>query len=206
MGGLQRCCQAAQLDQSVPRGVYGNFGPVGDGPSADEQFATNLLVQMALPPLLAALQGEDSVVVRNAAVALAFFGQPESRPEMLLGLNGSDSYRRWEAVFSLKMVGDAEVVTELIVLLDPATEPEIRVRQEAVLVLSATGDKRVASALLFSLLEDPSPQVRWRAAMGISRLGEPSLLGSLEQAQSTEPDIEVLKWIEGAITKLRVGH
>ena len=100
--------------------------------------ATDREAQEAIPFLLEALQYPDPVVVRNAAVALAFFGQPEARPELLHGLENPDSWRRWEAVFSLKRIGDDEVASALIALLSEETEPVTRVRQESALTLDVS--------------------------------------------------------------------
>ena len=156
----------------------------------------------AIPLLLTALESPDPVVVRNAGVALAFFAQPEARPELLRGLNDPDSFRRWEAVFSLKNVGDPEVVAALIPLLNEEIESETRVRQEAALALGRIGDSEAVPALLDALQKDRSPQVRWRAAMALSQLGDATLVSELKQALSTEEAPQVREHIEAAVAKL----
>jgi len=89
----------------------------------------------AIPLLLPALESADLVVVRNAAVALAFFDCPEAISELLEGLKDTDEFRRWEAIFSLRNIGDSEVAKALIRLLDETIEPAERVRGEAALTL-----------------------------------------------------------------------
>jgi len=156
----------------------------------------------AVPLLLAALETEDPVVRRNAAVALAFFSQPEAIPELLAGLGDPDEFRRWEAVFSLRDIGDAEVAGALAVLLDETTEPADRVRGEAALTLGRIGGDEVVPALLNAVQNDRSPQVRWRAASALSRLGDASLVTQLEQALTAEEDPQVREFIEDAIDQL----
>ena len=65
------------------------------------------------------------------------------------------------------------------------------------------GGEGVASALLTVLREDSSHEVRWRAAAALSRLGDDSVVGDLEQALSNEEHPQVLENIEKAIAKLQ---
>ena len=152
--------------------------------------------------LVSGLDNDAPIVVRNAAVALAFFGQPEAREELMRGLHDPDSYRRWEAVFSIKEVADPSVVEALIPLLDATLETEVRVRQETALSLGSIGGEKGRDALLIALREDISPQVRWRAALALSRIGDPSVVGELQQALSIERDPQVLEFIQKAIDRL----
>ena len=157
----------------------------------------------AIPLLLAGLEHTDPLVVRNAAVALASFGQAEARAELIRGLNDPDTYRRWEAVFSLKSIGDPEVANALITVLNGKVEAVTRVRQEAALTLGRIGGEGVAPALFTALQDDPSPDVRWRAAAALSRLGDASVISDLEVVLATEEDPKVRENIEGAITRLQ---
>jgi len=156
-----------------------------------------------IPLLRVGLEDPDPLVVRNAAVALAFFSHPDSRLELLRGSNDPDPFRRWEAIFILKNVGGPEVVQKLIPLLNREIEPETMVRQAVALTLGRIGGEQAAPALLDALREDPSPQVRWRIAMSLSMLGDASLVSELDQALSTEVDPQVRGHIEDAITKLQ---
>ena len=156
----------------------------------------------AIPLFVANLEHPDPVVVRNAAVALAFFGQPEARAELLRALKDSDTFRRWEAVFSLGEIGAPEVVEALLPLSEDRVELETRVRQEVVLVLGRIGGEEVVPALLNALQEDRSPGVRWRAALALSRLGDASLRGALEQALAAEDDPMAQEYIEDALANL----
>ena len=158
----------------------------------------------AIPYLDAGLEDADPVVVRNAAVALAFFSQPQARTELLAGLHDQDSFRRWEAVFSLRNIGDSQVVDALIPLLDGAADPDTRVRGEVALNLGRIGGEGVAQTLLDALREDPSSQVRWRCAMSLGGLGDPSVVEAMKQVLLSEEDSQVREFIEKAIEKLQV--
>ena len=157
----------------------------------------------AIPMFVLGLDSDTPVVVRNAAVALAFLAQSEGRAELIQGLKDPDSYRRWETVFSLKEVADISVIEALIPLLDVAVETEVRVRQETALTLGSIGTEKAQNALLVALREDISPHVRWRAALALLRIGDPSVVGKLQQAMSIEQDPQVLEFIQKAIDELR---
>jgi HEAT repeat protein len=149
-----------------------------------------------------ALQDADPVAVRNAAVALAFFSRPESVPELVKGLQDPDSFRRWEAVFSLAKVGTVEIVKDLTPLLKEGLEAEVRVRNETALTLGRIGGQEAVEALLEALRTDSSPQVRWRAASSLGRVGDESIVEELRELQASETDQEMRKYIDEAIEKL----
>jgi HEAT repeat protein len=155
----------------------------------------------AVPEFLAALECEDPVVVHNAAVALAFFGRAESRPALLRALDHPDEYQRWEAVFSFRKVGNAEVAAVLVGHLDPSLEPSTRVRGESALVLGRILKDDAVPTLLKPLREDPSRDVRWRAALALSRLNVGDSLGDLKGILAAEKDAEVRKLIQKRIEK-----
>jgi HEAT repeat protein len=149
-----------------------------------------------------ALRDPDAVVVRNAAVALAFFSRPESVPELVKGLKDPDSFRRWEAVFSLSKVVTAEIVEDLTPLLKENLESEVRVRNEVALTLGRVKSGESVEALLEALRTDSNPQVRWRAASSLGRIGDESIVEELREIQVLEGDEEVRKYIGDAIEKL----
>jgi len=149
------------------------------------------------------LEDPDVQIVRNAAVALAFFSQPQARPELIRGLYGPDSYRRGEAIFSLRNFADSEVVAALVPLLDGAADPDTRVRGEVALNLGRNGGEGVARVLLDALAGAPSSQVRWRSAMSLGWLGDPSVVAEMERLLLSEEDSQALDFIEEAIKKLQ---
>jgi HEAT repeat protein len=157
----------------------------------------------AVPLLRPALQDTDPVAVRNAAVALAFFGQPEARTELLKGLADEDAYRRWEAIFILRRIGSPEVTRTLIPLLDHELEPDEKVRREVTLTLGYMDSGEVIVPLLDVLQKDESPQVRWRAAMTLAKVGDAAIAPDLKQAMSIEEDPLVREHIEKALVKIK---
>ena len=148
------------------------------------------------------LVSPDAVVVRNAAVALAFFGQGHGVDELLKALHDPDEFRRWEAVFSLKGIAGPQEFNALVVHLNPQQEPAVRVRQEVALALGNSGNVEMVEQLMEALREDSSAQVRWRAALSIGKLGDSSVVGELGRLLATEEDSLVREHISGAIAKL----
>lgn len=148
------------------------------------------------------LVSPDAVVVRNAAVALAFFGQSHGVDELLKALHDPDEFRRWEAVFSLKGIAGPQEFNALVVHLNPQQEPAVRVRQEVALALGNSGNVEMVEQLMEALREDSSAQVRWRAALSIGKLGDSSVVGELGRLLAAEEDSLVREHISGAIAKL----
>lgn len=165
--------------------------------------AVNRTGSEAIPSLRNVLYSHDAAAVRNAAIGLAFFGQSEGRAELLRGLNDQDAFRRWEVVYSLRQVGSHEVALELASLLEPAREPDVRVRSEATLALGYMGGPGVIPLLVNALRRDKSPQVRWRAAMTLSRVGNASVVQALREIMSTEQDPQVREHVEAALRNVR---
>ncbi len=157
----------------------------------------------ALPILFEGLESAEPDVVLNAAVALAFFSQPEARPRLLAALEDSRDFRRWEAVFSLKQVMDSQVTEAFIQRLDESVESDPGVRGEAALGLRVGEGPLIVPALLSSLRNDSSPKVRWRAAMTLGSIGDPALVEELEQVLETEFDPSVREFVEEAITDIK---
>ena len=139
------------------------------------------------------------MVVRNAAIALAFFQREEARPELLNGLEDPDSFRRWEAVFSLKNISSVQVITALLPLLDESVEPETRVRSQVALTLGQIGSPELVPALLGTLTNDPEPSVRLRAVMSLRRIGGPAALEGLRAALAIEEEATVRDALQKAI-------
>ena len=153
----------------------------------------------AIPEFISALEDTDPVVVRNAAIALAFFHHEEARPELLNSLEDPDSFRRWEAVFSLNNVGSDEVIMALLPRLDESVEPNTRVRSQVALTLGQIGGPELVPALLGTLKNDPEPGVRMRAVLSLGRTGGPAALEGLRAALAVEPDTTVRDALKNAI-------
>ena len=156
-----------------------------------------------IPLFLEALDDPEPVVVHNAALGLAFFDRPEARPALIESLKSPIAYRRWEAVFSLRNVGNDQVVAAILPLLDPLVEPDDGVRGEVVLALGRIALEQTTPDLLDALRNDISPKVRWRTTLSLGSSSDPSVLTELEQALSVEQDSQVREGIEDAIAQLR---
>jgi len=153
---------------------------------------------LVVPRLIAALEGENQTIAWNAAVTLSLFGRTEAVPLLHQGLSSS-GWRRWEAVNALGRVWNDETVLELITLLRRGPED---VRKEATLSLGRIGGEHALLALLEALASDPSPEVRWRAAMMITRVGTLANARLLQELLEMETDSLVIEYIEKAITAL----
>ena len=110
--------------------------------------------------------------------------------------------RRWDAVFSLREIGDGDTALSILPLLDPSLELDDGVRSETALTLAAIGGPAAIPPLLDTLRNDPSPEVRWRAALGLSSAGSPELVDELKEVLATEEDPDVREGIESAIESL----
>jgi HEAT repeat protein len=157
----------------------------------------------AIPVFLEAIKEKDSTVAHNAAVALSFFGRSEARPRLFQALKEANEFRRWEAVFSFRKIGNADVVQILNHIMSEKNEASERVRGEAVLVLGGIGNEEMISKLLNILHQDSSFKVRYRAALSLSMLGNACLAGQLKEALSSEKNSLVLESIEKAIDRVK---
>jgi len=154
-----------------------------------------------VPILREALADPNPTVARNAAIALAFFGQAEAGPQLLEGLASDNPFIRWESTFSLRQVGSPEIADALLPYLRADIEPSERVRGETALALGYMKSPEVIAPLLDVLRKDPSPGVRWRAAMTLSKVGDSAVIEDLEQIMVAEQDAKVKKQIEDTLTK-----
>ncbi len=155
-----------------------------------------------VPRLLGGLEDGDPDVLHNAAIALAFFGRPEARAQLLRALSDPIEFRRWEAVYSFRDLGNAAVVDALLPLLDVVNESSTRVRGETALVLGRIGDDRVVPALVRTLRADDSREVRWRAALALMSVGDACLTGVLQDVLSFETDTRVREQINKTIAAM----
>jgi HEAT repeat protein len=156
----------------------------------------------AVPPFVEALKSEDPNVVHNAAVALGFFRRAEARDQLLRTLGDPIVFRRWEAVYSFRGLGNAAVIAALIPLLDSANESSIRVRGETALVLGRIGDATVVPALMRALRTDASREVRWRAGLALKSVGNTCLTGELQDVLSSEAETMVREQISKTLAAI----
>ena len=135
----------------------------------------------AIPLFLSGLEDLDPIVIRNAAVALAFFEHEAAIPELLRALDDPDSFRRWEAIFSLKEIGNNEVIAALVPFLDETREESTRVRSEVALALGRMGGSTEFPVQKRYIVCSSSVEVHGVAAWGFRS----PLMVSLSEAAST---------------------
>ena len=121
------------------------------------------------------------------------------------GLDSSDAFQAWEAVYCLGMVHDEESVPLLTEILTDVEGREKGMRQEAAMTLGRIGDLAAIPALIVAL-EDPEAGVRWRAAQTLSGFGDPGAIPAIESALALEEDEFAVEQMRRAIEKLREGE
>ena len=156
-----------------------------------------------VPIFVEAALSNDLRLVHYAGIALAFFDRPEGEPALIASLGSTESFRRWEAVFSLRNVASQAGIEAIIPLLDTNVESDTGVRGEVALTLGNVGGEQAVPVLMATLRSDPSAEVRWRAALGLSVAGDASLLSELEVALADEQDDQVRETIQQTIDALR---
>jgi HEAT repeat protein len=147
-----------------------------------------------------ALEGPDTRWHWNAAIGLSFFGDSKGLDHIHNALKVALEWRRWEAVNALGRVHDERTAA----LLEPLvrSDPSIRVRQECVVALGGICDEK-AKEILVGALQDPDPALRWRAADGLGRCGDPAFVERLEARAEIEENERVLSRIALAIERLQ---
>lgn len=158
---------------------------------------------IVLPRFLAELESDDGLVVRNAAVALALMGDNRGMKELINGLEDLDSFRRWESVFIIGLVGDEKSVLFLSPLLKEYIEPNAQIRMEAAIALGKIGSSDDALNLVEVVGNDTDMRVREAAVNAITKIGNKEVISALERLHITESDAWVRQLIGESIRNLR---
>jgi len=143
--------------------------------------------ELIIPRLREGLNAMDEQHRWWAAVALAYFRQPEAPPLLNAGIHRETYFDRWEAIFCMGMIHNDESVVVLTSVIQDIANWEADLRQEAALTLGHMGDSRAIPALTQSLF-DPEPHVRWRVASSLERIGGTDVLPDVEAALARETD------------------
>ena len=162
---------------------------------------------MIVPILRAGLDVADDQQRWYAAVAMAYFQQPEIVPLLHAGFDRVAYFDRWEAVYCLGLVHDDDSVSLLGEVLLDVDGSEDGLRQEAAMSLSRIGDPGAVPALT-EALDDPAGGVRWRAAAALEGIIGLDALDDIEAALERERDelaAEMLSAIVERLTKLSAG-
>ncbi len=137
---------------------------------ADPKVRADRTLGPALVTAFEAAKDDDPRVRQYLALAIGRL-DPPLPPQAVAGLTraleASDGETRVSAIWALGSSGDASVVPTLEPL---ATSPDKGIRKMAVYALGALpGDVQIAT--LRSALADAEPDVRWNAAVALSRKG-----------------------------------
>ena len=170
-------------------------------------YTADQVSDVIVPILRAGLDVADDQHRWYAAVAMAYFQQPEIVPLLHAGFDRVAYFDRWEAVYCLGLVHDDDSVSLLGEVLLDVDGSEDGLRQEAAMSLSRIGDPGAVPALT-EALDDPAGGVRWRAAAALEGIIGLDALDDIEAALERERDelaAEMLSAIVERLTKLSAG-
>lgn len=159
--------------------------------------------ETTLPLLRKALKSRGDKRRWRAALILSMLGEREATDAIRKGLAYPDEWRQWEALSALKSLGAEGVEDDIRSFLQPDRSRSLR--QEAVLALGAIGSVK-ARRMLRKSLNDTDPQVRWRASMSLSRVGNPVDRASLEKRLTVENDGDVKEQLVSDIRIMGDNH
>ena len=177
--------------------ALGKLGPPAVGPLTESLKNGNIDVRWmaavalgdiadpaAIPPLVAALNDEDTYVRSRAALALAAIGKPAE--EMLIATLSTGCERvRWGAALALGRIGGDDAVGALIGLF---SDPDDDVRRRAVSALGDAGEAAIPA--LLEAIQTGGPYVREGVTAALSRIGRPAI-SALASALCTDNDPRV---------------
>jgi HEAT repeat protein len=140
--------------------------------SADrEQFLTrNPRAVAEVVQVFEQSKGQDAKTRRYLALVLGLLGDREVVPSLRAGLNDSDAETVKNSLWALGRIGDEGSVLQVIEL---TRSNEASVRLMAVYVLGSMNDSE-AHRVLEASLNDPDELVKWNAAFGLARKGNPA--------------------------------
>ncbi len=152
--------------------------------------------------LLEGLQDSQAEVQKNAAVALALYGNEEITDHLIDMLQDQADIRRREAAFVFGELGSDEMIEHLYPLLDQNLESNENVREEVVKVIGRIGNSESVPYLLEVLGSDVGERVRIHSAVALGNLGDATILDQLEQLYLNEQSVLVSPHIKASINRL----
>ena len=152
--------------------------------------------------LLAGLEDSESEIVKNAAVALALYGNEQGKGDLIVMLQDEADIRRREAVFALGEIGTDDIISYLYPLLDQNIERNEGIREEVVKVIGRIGNSQSIPYLLGVLRLDADEGVRVHSAIALGNLGDATIVGKLEELYRNEQSAIVLPHIKASLNRL----
>ncbi|WP_119071417.1 HEAT repeat domain-containing protein [Aggregatilinea lenta] len=144
--------------------------------------------ELAVEPLIRALQDENEPARRQAAKALRQLGDARAVEPLIQALQDKNGDVRLAAAGALMQLGDARAVDPLIQTLE---DNDSNVRQQAASALGQLGDSRAVDPLIQTLRDED-----WRV-----RETTIEALGQLGDGQAVEPLIQALEDKEYTVRK-----
>lgn len=114
-------------------------------------------------------KGQDAKTRRYLALVLGLLGSQEAVPVLRAGLTDNDAETVKNSLWALGRIGDEGSVLQMIEL---TRSNETSVRLMAVYVLGSMNDPQ-ARRVLEASLNDPDELVKWNAAFGLAKKGNP---------------------------------
>lgn len=158
---------------------------------------------ITVPLLLQALEGEEPVASWRAALMLTLVRHPAAVPVLVSGLASEDEWVRWEALSGIKAMAPVTALPSVLPFLE--THHARSLRQEAVLAVGSIGTPAGREALERSL-EDSDPEIRWRASMGLGRIGDIRSVGPLRARLRKERHPNTRRQLTADLNRLEAHH
>ena len=166
--------------------------------AADELLkAIENMGEMAVDPLLDALNESEGTVRRFAAILLGRIG--DARAIELLSMALYDMHFEVGQAAAESLAGFGPV--GLKKLAEALHHPETWLRQHAIYGLTLSGDKRIVPVIL-DMLNDPEREVQKQAIQSLGQLGDPRALSALQGIAINRADREMYALAKAAIEAL----
>ena len=174
----------AELEDAHAAGMIA--AALGDSRSSGEAMeAVGELGEVALAPLLVALEQNDDYLVRmRAAITLGKLGDPRAVEDLGVAVKDDDEWPvRQKAADALGELGDARAVDPLIAALrEKKGNYSYEVQMAAAAALAKIGDPRAVTALGDAVKYDDEWPVRKAAAQALGEIGDARAVGPLTAA------------------------
>ena len=135
----------------------------------DKFLAANPRAVTEIVQVFEGAKGQDPKTRRYLALVLGLFGDHEAVAVLRSGLNDGDAETVKNCLWALGRIGDEDSVLRVIEL---TRNDELSVRLMAVYVLGSLNSPQ-GNRVLEASLNDPDELVKWNAAFGLAKKGNP---------------------------------
>ncbi len=174
----------------------------------DESVARDPALGLEMARLFANAEGRDPRVRRYLALCLGRIGATAAVPSLISALGDADAETRVYSAWALGAIGDTAAAAPLAAHVG---DTDAGMRKMVAYSLGSLGEAPAARPALLRLLIDPVPDVRWNAALGLARLGDPAgrevlrqmvdreYLGGIPEMTRAQQDEVVLNGVQGIV-------